>query len=250
MKIEGITLSSASILNCYKKFYPKTYNTILKNRFYELQLFGIRLSTCDTSMPDDLIGGLVVNRFNLFEVVVSKGSTEPSPKNIAELYDAEARRKGGAAFMKEGQYIYRYRGRKNGRFAPLPSFCPIVPTTVYRWMPTNEQIKSWNRGKGVPLSKNFEQAIKDGLVKISTSTDTCIHKSWSKDKFFSDSAGCQILTDDKALSTLGTWAEEHMRKKYGNNFTYTLFTKEQFVSANTTNTVTNLLSMLVPKKNI
>ena len=41
------------------------------------------------------------------------------------------------------------------------------------------------------------------------------------------------MTNHDALNTIGTWADSHIKKKYGNSFIYTLFTKEQFVDANT-----------------
>lgn len=233
MIIEGITVNSDTIVKTYKRFYPSFWSDLEKaNNFHYLNLWGIRVSTCDTSLPDDLVGGIRVNNFNFYETVVSKASTEPSPRNIAELYDAEARAKGGAAFMAEGQYLYRYMGTNFKKFKPLPSFCPITPTKVYRWQPTQAEIKAWNNGKGRPLSSSFADALKRGAVKISTSTDTCIHKTWAKEKLMGDSAGCQVLTDDTSLKTLGSWATSHINKGYGKIFTYTLFTKEQFLTAN------------------
>ena len=208
--------------------------TILQqNKFHYLYLFGIRVSTCDTSLPDDIIGGIRVNKLNLLELVVSKASTEPSPKNLSNLFDAEAVAKGGAAFVKEGEYAYYYVGRQHPKFKPLPAFAPKKPVPVYRWKPSNDDIKEWNKGKGKPLSASFAQALKDGKVRLSTSTDTMIHKTWGKEKLFGDSAGCQVMTDDSSLIRLGQWADNHRSMKYPNLFTYTLFTKEQFIKANT-----------------
>jgi hypothetical protein len=231
MKINGIEVTSTSMLNCYKKYYPKTYQQLMQNKFDYLELFGIRVSTCDTSLPDDLIGGMKVNNFNFWEVVMSSGSTEPSPYWLKNLM-SDARAKGGAAFVAEGQYVYMYMGKRHGNFKPEASFCPIKPVKVYRWTPTKKEIEDWKNGKGKPLSASFENAVKTKQVKISLSGDVCIHKSWAKEKFFNDSAGCQILSDTTSLNTLGDWADKHRKKKYGNVFQYTLFTKEQFVSAN------------------
>lgn len=239
--IEGIDITGTSIANCYKMFYPSTYNQMVKDNLFEyLHLWGIRVSTCDTSLPDDLVGGLVINNFNFFEAYVSKASTEPSPQFLAQSYDAEARLKGGAAFVMEGQYLFRYMGTKFGAFKPLPSFCPVRPMKVYRWMPSSQEIKAWNKGKGTPLSSLFEKAVREKKVKISTSTDTCIHRTWSKNKLWNDSAGCQVLTDDNTLRMLGTLAVRHQKKGYGNSFTYTLFTKEQFMAANSGGGILNM----------
>ena len=233
-KIEGIEINSDTITNAYKLYYPATYKIMQENLFHYLHIFGIRISTCDTSIPDDLVGGLRINNLGFNELVVSQASTDPSPKSLIKLHDAEAVRKGGTAFMIEGQYDYSYLGRKHKKWNPLPAFCPTRPVKVYRWMPSKESVAAWKDGRGKPLSELFDNAVKNKLpnVRISTSSDTCIHRAWSKQKLYADSAGCQILTDDAALRKLGTFAEDHIKKKYGNIFTYTLFTAEQFVKAN------------------
>jgi hypothetical protein len=232
--IEGIQINPTTIQNCYKTFYPNSYNQIAnQNLFHYLHLWGIRVSSCDTSLPDDYVGGIRVNNLNLLEIVESKASTDPSPQSLTKLHDVEAKLKGGTAFVAEGQYTYMYMGSRFGIFSPLPSFCPTKPVKVYRWNPSKEEIAAWNRGKGTPLSSLFENAVKSKKVKISTSNDVCIHKTWSKEKLWNDSAGCQVLTNDNTLKTLGQWAIDHQKKKYGNSFIYTLFTKEQFISANT-----------------
>ena len=103
----------------------------------------------------------------------------------------------------------------------------------------------WNRGKGTPLSTLFEAAVKNKTVKISLSSDVCIHITWSKEKLWNDSAGCQVLTNDNTLKTLGNWATEHQKKKFGNVYTYTLFTKQQFLAANARR-VTSMSTSLKP----
>jgi len=231
--INGLSITPKAIENCYLTYYPDTYKKIADaNLFHYLHIWGVRGSSCDTSLPDDILGGLRINNFNFTEVITSKASTEPSPKYLIDLHDAEARAKGGSAFVMEGQYVFRYMGSNNGVFRPLPSFCPIQPVKVYRWTPSPSQIAEWKGGKGTPLSAHFEQDVKDGRVAISTSSDTCIHRTWGKEKLWNDSAGCQVITDDDTLRTLGQWASDHIKKQYGNAFTYTLFTKEQFLNAN------------------
>lgn len=232
--IEGVSVNAQSISNCYKMFYPQTsYPQILdENLFHYLHLWGIRVSACDTSLPDDLIGGLRINNFNFLESLIAKGSTEPSPKSLISLYDAEAKARGGAAFVMEGQYLYKYMGSNHGNFKPYPSFCPIEPVKVYGWKASEADIKAWDGGKGRPLSALFEQAVKEGKVKLSTSSDTCIHRTWSSKKLWNDSAGCQVIADEGTLKELGVWAVDHQKKGYGKTFTYTLFTKEQFLKAN------------------
>jgi hypothetical protein len=229
--INGIDINATTLGNAYKRYYPNEYNDVVNNKliFYTL-LFGIRTSTCDTSLPDDLIGAIRMNYFANMEVVVSDASTDPSPKNLKTLFDAEARAKGGTAWVKEGQHLYRYYGTNHPTYKPLPSFYPIKPMTVYRWSPSQQDIQNWEKNK-VPLSKRFEEAKRNGQAKISTSNDTMIHKTWSSDKLWADSAGCQVLRDKTVLKTLGDWASEHLKKKYTDIFTYTLFSAEEFTLA-------------------
>lgn len=232
--IYGVNITADSIINCYKRYYSESYNDIANERlFHYLHLWGIRVSTHDTALPDDYIGGLRINNWGFNEIVFSKGSTDPSPKYIIDLYDAEAKKKGGTAFLKEGQHLYKYMGRNHGSFATLPSFCPKEPLKADRWA-ANESEKNLIRSKKPPIDSLFTKAKQEGRTKNSDVTDACIHKSWAKSAFWNDSAGCQILLDDDTLSKLGTFASEHIKeKKYGDLFTYTLFSLDQFMQANT-----------------
>jgi len=244
MKIDNIQVTPSAILNCYKVYYPATYKKLMQNKFDYLELFGIRVSSCDTSLPDDLIGGMKVNKLNFWELEMSSGSTEPSPFWVKNPM-SDAKKLGGAAFVAEGQYTYTYMGKSHGRFAPIASFCPTRPVKVYRWTPTSKDIE--NTKKGIPLANRFEQLVKSKSkeITVSKSSDVCIHRSWDDEKFYKDSAGCQILTNRDALNTIGDWADEHKRKKYGNIFQYTLFSKQQFISANSTlNPIFNLFKKL------
>jgi hypothetical protein len=230
--IEGIGVNSDTITNCYKRYYPNTYNIIQQNLYHYLHLFGIRISTCDTSLPDDLVGGMRVGKLGFNEMVLSNASTDPSPKSLIKLFDQEAITKGGTAFMIPGQNVYTYPGPRAGKWGGLPYFCPTKAVRVYRWMPSKEAVAAWKNGSGRPLSELFDAAVREGKVKISDSSNTCIHKAWSTKKLYSDSAGCQVVTDEKALIKLGAWANDHLKKLYRNTFYYTLFTAEQFVQAN------------------
>jgi hypothetical protein len=238
MKIDKIPVTTESILKTYRRYYPNYFKQISDaNKFQFLLLWGVRVSTCDTSLPDDVVGGLRVNNLNFWESVISDASTEPSPALIAKPL-SDAKKLGGAAFVKEGQYGFKYIGT-NHLWRPYPAFCPTKPMDVYRYVPTAKEIADWKANK-IPLSSVFNAAVKpdaNGKTRaiLSKSPDTCIHRAYSKNKFYNDSAGCQILTNYDSLKKLGTWANEHIAKKYGNSFIYTLFTKEQFVTANKTN---------------
>lgn len=244
--IDGIDINASTIENCYKMFYPDTHKRLVEqNRFHYLELWGIRMSTCDTSLPDDFVGGIRVNNFNFLEVVAAAASTDPSPKYVQTPVDSGARRAGGTAYVKEGQHTYRYIGKNHEKWRPYPAFCPTKPMPVYRWNPTAEQIKLAKQ-KRIPLSSFFDDAVKKGRVIISKSSDTCIHRAWSRTNLYGDSAGCQVFSELEALNTLGSWATAHINKKYGNLFIYTLFTKEQFLKANKSRNLQAILRQFIP----
>lgn len=242
--VDGIDINSATIGNCYKMFYPNTYKRLLeKNRFHYLELWGIRMSTCDTSLPDDYLGGIRINNFNFLEVVSAAASTDPTPKYVGAPVDAAARAAGGTAYVKEGQHTYNYIGKTHRLWKPYPAFCPTRAMPVYRWNPTAQEVATAKQKK-LPLSSFFDAALKAGKVKVSTSIDTCIHRAWSSTKLNADSAGCQVFANLSTLETLGGWATAHIKKGYGNFFIYTLFTKEQFLQANTQKSIVNTLNNL------
>lgn len=230
--LEGIPINASTIANCYKMFYPDSYKMLQDSNFvHYLHLWAIRVSTCDTSLPDDLIGGIRISAWNLLDITVSNGSTDPSPKYVKTPVDRDAKIKGGTAFIIEGQYAYRYNGKRHKKWKPYPSFCPISRVPVYRWNASMADVKSYKDGKK-PLSSSFDAALKSGAIIKSFSSDVCIHRAFDKSRFWADSAGCQILTDYDSLNTLGTWADEHRAKGYPNSFIFTLFNKSQFLSAN------------------
>jgi len=245
--VDGISINAATLANCYKMYYPESYNRLVqKNKFHYLELWGIRMSTCDTSLPDDYLGGVRVNNLNFLEIITAAASTDPTPKYVQTPVDSMAAAAGGTAYVKEGQHTYNYIGKNHKTFRPYPAFCPTKPMPVYRWNPSAQDIKT-AKEKKLPLSSFFDAALKAGRVKLSTSADTCIHRAWSSKKLHADSAGCQVFADLNTLETLGVWANAHIKKGYGNFFVYTLFTKEQFIKANTQKSVLNIISNLFTK---
>jgi hypothetical protein len=219
LKVKDIT----HILDRYRALYPLYVKEFIDPSRYEyVHLFGVRFSAADTSLPDDYIGGFRINKLGFYEIAVGKGSVDPSPLNILNLFDQEAISKGGAAFMMEGQTTYRYIGRT--KWKPHPAFCPVNPANVYRFNPTAQQ-KTDYRNKGVSLTSTLNLTT----AKRSTSRDTCIHRAWGTTKLTNDGAGCQIVTERDQLDKLGDWAVIHIGKKYTDNFVYTLFSLDQFI---------------------
>jgi hypothetical protein len=216
MTIEGVSVNGENVKKAIEKFYPETFKTVEQNKLFGyFFLFGIRVSTCDTAVPDDIIGGIrfVPTLFGdgEFEIEVSDGTTDPSPYYMKNIFDSEARAKGGTAWMKEGQYLYRLYGDWKG----YPAFAPVNATPVYRWMP-----------------RTPDEKFDPTKARLSDSVSCLIHRSWGKEKFYKDSAGCQVLKNNESLKVLEKWAKGHLRlKNYPRYFKYTLLTKEQFLAA-------------------
>ena len=231
--IDGIPVDSTTIANCYKMYYPETYKQLDSSDFiHYLHLWGIRVSTCDTSLPDDVIGGIRRNKFNLLENVISIGSTDPSPFYVKKPVDADAARRGGTAFIIEGQYAYAYSGKNTPKWKPYPAFCPIRRVPVYRWNASAADVTLYKTRK-VPLSSRFAEDVRQGRIIKDSSADVCIHKATKSQFLYQDSAGCQVLKDYGALNILGDWAVDMRNKGFPNVIIYTLFSKEQFLRANT-----------------
>lgn len=240
MKIENIPINGNTIAHAITYNYPPpngniNLNAIITNKWYNyLVLFGIRVTTCDTSMPDDLIGGIRLKKAffggifggDYWEICVSNGSTDPSPYWLTNPM-SDAARYGGTAWVKEGQYLYR---KRYSGFKGYPAFEPINPIDVYRWKPTQTQVRD-AKAKKLDLGSEFENAKIMGQVIESKSVDTLIHRTWSN-KLYMDSAGCQVFGDNDALVTLSNWAKQHKDIYKTNSFSYTLLTKEQFVTSN------------------
>lgn len=247
MKIEGIDVTGQTIIDTINNIYP---NGIIHpqyieshNLYYYTILFGIRISTCDTSLPDDMIGAVryvkaAIGR-DYWEIIISSASTEPSPYYVQKPL-ADAKYLGGTAWVKEGQYFYQFSGDFKGE----PSFKPTSPMQVYRWNPTQAQI-NYAIKTNKPLSSEFELAKLNGQAKLSLSSDTLIHRTWSNKKLYNDSAGCQVFGDNNALRKIGNWAEAH-KNIYPNLFTYNLFTKDEFLKSN----LTYKASIILKLKNI
>lgn len=132
---------------------------------------------------------------------------------------------GGTAWVAEGQYIYGLGPKYFG----YPSFVPLKPVKVYRWKPTQAQIKD-AKAKKIELSAEFEKAKEKGQIIIGTSDSVFIHRTWTPNSLYKDSAGCQVFANNGSLVTLTNWAIEHKNIYKKNSFSYTLLTKEDFIN--------------------
>lgn len=236
MEINGIKIDGDNIIKAIEYNYPNGIihpSVIKKNKIYNyLILFGIRISTCDTSMTDDMIGGVRLKKSFLgddyWEVLLSDATTDPSPFWLQKPMPS-AKSLGGTAWVKEGQYKFALSGDYYG----YPSFRPTEPIPVYRWQPTQAQVNDALARK-TTLGKEFELAKINGKVKLGTSPDTLIHRTWRTSGLVNESAGCQVFADNGALITLSNWAKLHIKLYKNNSFVYTLLSKEEFTKSNET----------------
>jgi hypothetical protein len=230
MKIENIEINGDSIANAIRKYYPNYIKLVESQSLYNYVLiFGIRVDTCDTGLPDDFLGAIrleksLITGDDYWNFILTNGTTDPSPDYLVKTIDNAARLAGGTAWVKEGQYIYY---KLNGGYKGYPAFAPKDTIKVYRWMPSKS-------GELFDPSK----------AKLSTSVDTLIHRSWASGRFTKDSAGCQVFKNNSLLKDLAEWADKHISIYKMNSFTYTLLTKKQFIEANTANTATSIFNPL------
>ena len=234
MKINGIELNGDAIVRAIKATYPNgkiNLEAIEKNKLYNyLFLFGVRVATCNTSVPDDAIGGIRLQRgllgYDYWETIYSEATTDPTPYWLLNPM-SDAAKYGGTAWVIEGQWNYSL----GGDFKGYPCFRPKEKISVYRWTPTKAQIADAKKNK-TALSAEFELDKKSGKVKLGTSIDTLIHRSWTSTNLYKDSAGCQVFANNGALNKMYSWAKKHYSIYKTNDFVYTLLTKEQFSAAN------------------
>ena len=235
MKIDGkVKVNGDTVVKAIMSTYPNgriNLDAIAKNKLYDyLFLFGIRVATCNTGLPDDAIGGIRLKKNLLgndyWEIIFSEATTDPTPYWLVNPM-SDAAKAGGTAWVIEGQWNYGMGGNFKGH----PSFRPKESISVYRWKPTQAQINDARKNR-TPLSADFKKAKESGQVKIGKSIDTLIHRSWSSTSLFKDSAGCQVFANNGALNTMYSWAKKHISIYKKNDFVYTLLTKEQFLSAN------------------
>ncbi len=205
--LSNFKVDTDSIVAAIRALYPATINDIEQNKWYNyITLFGVRIDTCDTGQADDVIGCLWLNGLGIWTSLICAASTDPSPYYVNNPL-ADAKKAGGTAWVKEGQYLYYL-----SNFKGYPAFKPKSAVPVYR-MPA---------GEGLDVN----------TATLGTSIDTFIHRSWGTVVFKKDSAGCNILKNTQDLDKIAQMAKEH-NKKYPmchNSFKYILLTRSQVES--------------------
>lgn len=221
MEIDNIEINGDTVANAIRKYYPNYINLVESQQLFNYVLiFGIRVDTCDTGLPDDFLGAIrleksLVTGNPYWNYILTNGTTDPSPEYLVKTIDKQARVAGGTAWVRDGQHIYY---KISGGYKGFPAFAPKDKVEVYRWMP-----------------KTSGEKFDPSKAKLSTSIDCFIHRSWALDRFTTDSAGCQVFKNNALLKELALWADVHIKIYKLNSFTYTLLTKNQFVKGNSLN---------------
>lgn len=260
LNIDGIEVNANTVVNAIKYYYPKTFEFAEKNQAYNyLFLFGIRVSACDTSLPDDIIGAIRYAKSatggGYYEGLISAATTDPSPYyQIPPVNKVNGKCPNATVKSPSGKV-------KSVRTEPCtgnryPNKCCSYFDSEARtkggtaWVAVGQHIyKLYRNGqlfKGFPAFSPVDEVevyrwypsyvgdvFSESKALKSTSTSCYIHRSWWSDKLFNDSAGCQVITDNNLLRKMKDWALAHNKNSnYPKFYTYTLLSKEQFVNAN------------------
>lgn len=281
MTIDGISVDDYSVIRAIKYFCDKTTDekgrsiprkatsiyTVERNLLYEyLILFAIRVETCNTALPDDIIGGL---RFmpkkwgtgGYWDIIFANASTDPSPlyltppvakqygrcptikltqpNGIEKSYQTEPCKtdiwygNGPNPFENKCCILYDDQARAEGGAAWIApgQYTYFYKTDNFKGAPAFAPLYPLTAYRWAP-SYEGEKFNPNKVIKEYNNSSTYIHRTWFKERLFYDSAGCQVIPDDDTLNTLAKWAKNHKKQGYPNSFQYTLMTKQDFVTAN------------------
>lgn len=193
-------LSYAQVKQIYKdnkyKFFDKGQ--------YNLNIFGIRVKT-GTDQFDDVIGVAYRDKNDREQCLVWDATTDPGL-----FYLNNPINKKGTAIMVPGQYRKSHQiGKHQGKYTALVHRGKIK---VYR---DNDRDKVHDLDpKTIDKGKNFGINIHMSNPK----TESKIVNKWS--------AGCQVFQTAKEFAVF-MWLCKLSAQRYGNSFTYTLFTLDQ-----------------------
>lgn len=172
-------------------------------RGYDLNIFGIRTNDLKSNSFNDLIGVMYLfdGKWNSF---CFPATTDPgmywreNPMNVD-----------GTAILVPGQYRGAYKIGKHKGYSALQQQKPLK---IYR-----------DSNKDDTLDMNSD-SIKEGMYGINIHRASQANLSTKVNKW---SAGCQVIQDPLQFEFLMSLARK-ASKIYGNSFTYTLLTEDDF----------------------
>ena len=179
---------------------------------YRMWLFGIRDHNRTDNKFNDVMGIVYIDDAGKWNLHQFAATTDPGWKTLQKPYP-DAKRKGGTAILKAGQYIDTW-----------------VPT-IHR-----ENYRALGQAKAVPVYRDpnldtildlDSETLDDGLHGIN------LHASWSgKNRRIIDasnvdgqSAGCQVFKTREGFGTMMALVDVQIEKTKSRRFSYTLLDK-------------------------
>lgn len=188
--------------NVLETFKRKSYE--LKTGTYQLNIFGVRANTQANNKFDDLVGVIYKDYGNVWNLRLYEATTDPGfyfLENPANVH--------GTAILMEGQHknSHRIGFHKN----------------QYRALVQNKPLPVW-RDNNRDHVYNFDPSVVDtGLFGIN------IHHAGAHSENVNNwSAGCQVLAILTEFEDLMELIDLNVENKWGEVFTYTLFSEKDF----------------------
>lgn len=226
---------------------PNVENAKLYQYFF---LFGIRINSCDTALPDDIIGGLrympnAVKGGGFWDIEIANASIDPSPlyqqppvnKVNGKCPSVTIRRPDGRNFIA-------YPGTSKNSVMPCDEsiWSGVGPNPftnkccIYfdpqakneggaAWIAPGQYLYNYRANfLGEPAfapsqpvaayrwapSYPGETFNPSKVVKELPNYSLLIHRTWFKERLFYDSAGCNVIPSSNSLLRLASWAKGHL----------------------------------------
>jgi hypothetical protein len=188
-----------------KKVLAKKNYTFFENGSYNLNLIGIRTNSKKAGLYDDYMVAIFKDNAGKWKLYHWSITTDAGTYWLKNPMNTK-----GTALLVPGQYKGCWTiGLHQGKYKALVQYKPIK---VYR-----------DSNKDLILDYN-SATIEEGMFGINIHRSNPAKESIVNEKW---SAGCQVFADPEQFQTFLMIIDESA-KRYGNNFTYTLVTENDF----------------------
>lgn len=169
---------------------------------YDLNIFGIRTINNDANSFNDIVG-VMYKREGTWVCFQFPATTDPGVYYRENPINVD-----GTAILKPGQYRGSHKVGTHKGYVALQQKKPLV---VYRDADGDDEL-------------DFDVPTQEGIFGINIHRANSKRASTQVDKW---SAGCQVLADPAHFDMLMEICQ-FAAEKWGNSFTYTLLTEEDF----------------------